>query len=572
MDTDLRLLPLAALVAATLSLGAPVALAEDPLDQEIILIDEDAAGADTIVIEDEEAGADIIVIEDEEADAEVIVVDETEAAADEIVIETEEAGADQIVVEEEPAGGEEIVIEVEEPAAEEITVEGEEIVIEPAPAETIELVPEEEPGTIMIEEAAPAAQEVASGEAAEEYGPASPWSARADKLRLEAAPLVSSSDDVDVFGYGSAELSLGWDAGGTWEARLAGRADGYVQTGDPDFEEADLDYGESFVRYRGDKLNVTLGTQTVIWGRIDEIPPTDRSSVQDLTRFILDDLQDRRRARPMLRVEAFQGENKLDLTYMPTFREAELPDKDSIWYPIDRRRGEVLGLESTPLLRQVVRGALIDDDAPDSDNAFGLRFTRSLATMDYALTVQQGRQSIPYYRYDAPRNTLEAKYPSAWSLGGDIGFEAAGVTWRFEAVWISDVPVTREDDYRYEETEGVNWAVGAEFYPGDADTRVNLQFASTNLYDAPDVLDRDESYNFNGEIEIPFAQDRWRASMRFFAGLDEHDVYVNPEIEFLGWQPHSFYAAFHYFDGANGTIGGFHQEHSVATIGWRAEF
>jgi len=264
MDTDLRLLPLAALVAATLSLGAPVALAEDPLDQEIILIDEDAAGADAIVIEDEEAGADIIVIEDEEADAEVIVVDETEAAADEIVIETEEAGADQIVVEEEPAGGEEIVIEVEEPAAEEITVEGEEIVIEPAPAETIELVPEEEPGTIMIEEAAPAAQEVASGEAAEEYGPASPWSARADKLRLEAAPLVSSSDDVDVFGYGSAELSLGWDAGGTWEARLAGRADGYVQTGDPDFEEADLDYGESFVRYRGDKLNVTLGTQTVI--------------------------------------------------------------------------------------------------------------------------------------------------------------------------------------------------------------------------------------------------------------------------------------------------------------------
>ena len=32
MDTDLRLLPLAALVAVTLSLGAPVALAEDSLE------------------------------------------------------------------------------------------------------------------------------------------------------------------------------------------------------------------------------------------------------------------------------------------------------------------------------------------------------------------------------------------------------------------------------------------------------------------------------------------------------------------------------------------------------------
>ena len=227
------------------------------------------------------------------------------------------------------------------------------------------------------------------------------FQARADKLRLEYSPLVGSDESVDAVGYGNAEFSLAWNGSAQWEARLAGRVDAYLQTGEPEADDVELDYGESYLRFRGDDLRVTVGTQTVIWGRIDEIPPTDRLSVQDLSRFILDDLQDRRRARPMVRVEGFADKNKLELLWTPTFRGAELPEEDSIWYPIDRRRGEVLGLASDPLLRQVVRGALIDDEEPDADNGFGLRFSRTEASVDYALTAQQGRQSTPYFRYDA---------------------------------------------------------------------------------------------------------------------------------------------------------------------------
>ncbi|MET0084826.1 MAG: hypothetical protein ABW079_17625, partial [Sedimenticola sp.] len=84
--------------------------------------------------------------------------------------------------------------------------------------------------------------------------------------------------------------------------------------------------------------------------------------------------------------------------------------------------------------------------------------------------------------------------------------------------------------------------------------------------------DRTEIYSFNGSVEMPFAQDRWRANMRFFLGLDKKDVYLNPEIAFLGWEPHELYLQLHYFDGANGTIGDFHQDHSMLTLGWRAKF
>lgn len=395
---------------------------------------------------------------------------------------------------------------------------------------------------------------------------------RLEQVRLEYAPLLQGGHDVDAIGLAHAELGLEWTLDEHWDMRLAARVDGFLQSGKPEADRLDADYGETWLRYRGEGLSVTLGAQKVIWGRIDELPPTDRLSAQDFTRFILDDLPERRRARPMLRIEHFSDIGKFDLLLAPTFRGAELPDKDSIWYPVDRRRGEILGLPTNPLLRQIVAAAAIDDDAPAKDDAVGLRFSRSQGAFDMAVTVQHGRQSVPYFEYLPQRNALRARYPHASSLGADLGVEAGGMLWRFEAAWVSDVPVTRRTGYRYDTVEAINWAAGVEFYPGDGDARVNLQLAAVQLRDAGDVLDRDRIYNFNGSLEIPFAQDRWRASMRFFSGLDKHDVYLNPKISFVGWEPHKLYLELHWFDGSNGTLGGFHQDHALLALGWRAEF
>ncbi|MET0094902.1 MAG: hypothetical protein ABW120_15295, partial [Sedimenticola sp.] len=133
-----------------------------------------------------------------------------------------------------------------------------------------------------------------------------------------------------------------------WEVRIAARLDSHHQSGNPSVSDTKLDYGETYVRYRGENTRVTIGTQTILWGRIDEVPPTDRHSTPDLTRFILDDLQDRRRARPALRVESFEGNSKYDFVLYPTFRGAEMPDVNSIWYPIDRSNGKLLCSDDRP--------------------------------------------------------------------------------------------------------------------------------------------------------------------------------------------------------------------------------
>lgn len=386
-------------------------------------------------------------------------------------------------------------------------------------------------------------------------------------MRLETGALTNSDRQTDSSNYLHGTASARWDSHPRWEIQLSARLDGYYQSDELDQTEAD--YGESYIRYRGNKLRLTLGTQTVIWGRIDELPPTDRLSVVDLSRATLDDLKERRRAAPVVRLEYFQDAHKLDFVWLPRFREAELPDRDSIWFPINQDEGTILGVPSNSMLQAAVKVSPISNAPPENDGGGGIRYSLTESAFDYALTLQHTRQSTPYYEFDAGR--FEARYPRSWVAGGDLGFEAGGATWRIEAAWLSDIPVTRSD-LTYTTQEGVNWALGSEFYPGDGDTRVNLQLVGLNLIDAPEILDRTERYTLTGGVDIPFAHNRWRLNTRFFLGLDERDIYLNPELAFIGWEPHEIYLAIHYFDGEDGTLGGFYEDNSLMTLGWRAEF
>jgi len=411
-----------------------------------------------------------------------------------------------------------------------------------------------------------------------------------DKAWLEYGNLYKSQSSANSSNYGHLAFSADWNPDPAWEMRLGARVDWYGQTGEPDFSEAKLDYTDSFLRYRGENYRLTAGTQKVIWGRIDELPPTDRISRADISRGVLDPLPDRRRAMPVLRFEGFQEGYKLDAIWLPDFRKAALPDQDSVWYPINQTDGTILGFEPTPLMKAFVQQGSINDSAPDGEGGFGFRLSNTGQQFDYAVTVQRARQSTPYWQLNptvraaflagndpasaidsSSEATFQAQYPRTWVAGGDFGFEAMSATWRFEAAWISDTPVTHTN-LLYDTVNSVNWAAGVQFYPGDRDVRVNLQFAAINLIDASNVLDRTDIYNFNGSIFGKFGNNRWQSNTRFFIDLDENGVYFNPEISFIGWEPHEIYAGWHYFSGDAQTIGGYWKNSSLLTLGWRSLF
>lgn len=399
-----------------------------------------------------------------------------------------------------------------------------------------------------------------SGLAADDGGDA--FAAGVDKLWMEAGRIF---DHPDASGTGLLHGAVSAKgSSGAFEYALGARFDANAQFGDRDFTRTRVDYGENYLRWRDDATRLTVGAQNVLWGRVDEISPIDRMSRADLTRVILDKLPERRRAVPAVRLERFADDFKIDAVWLPTFDDAVMPDRRSVWNPVDTRAGRLLGIGDLPLMK----GFRVKDANHDTGGG-GVRLTRGGDELDYGFSIQRVRQSQPYYRVTP--GVLQAVHPYSTVVGAELEAERLGATWRMEAAWSSDVPVTTRG-FQYLTKPGFDMVVGAEFFPGDAETRVTLQLGGHRTFVEQRVLERKEIYTFNGEVEHPFAHGRWRADLRFVVGLDERDLYLNPKLSYTGIDQHEIYIAAHLFEGAQKTLGGFYDRNDLVMVGWQAKF
>lgn len=411
---------------------------------------------------------------------------------------------------------------------------------------------------------------------------------KVDRLRAETGWFIdSAAPSSNNYLHGAASVNIQPDR--TWEFQLGARFDGQLQTGTPDAHSARLDYTENFVRWRGEGTRFTFGTQNIAWGRTDEFPPTDRLSRADLSRFPLDGLSDRRRAVPALRLEKFIDEFKLDAVWVPDFRPAELAATNSVWNPVDRTRGRILGVEPTPDFTYLIQHGGFAEDKRGAGGG-GLRLTQTGGGVDWGLSLQRARQSAPYYQINPQlRGTLlagggaaaalaastgpafTAVHPMSTVAGAELEFQRLGATWRIEATRSSDNPATTQD-LRYLTVPAWDIVAGAEFFPGDAETRVTLQLASHSLRTNELLIDRKIFNAFTGDIEHPFAGGRWRANMRFLTGLNHRDNYVNPKLTYTGFDSQEIYIGAHFFGGDNSGTGGYHRDHDLVTVGWQAKY
>ncbi len=395
------------------------------------------------------------------------------------------------------------------------------------------------------------------------------FKAGVDDLQLEAGGLPDAPE-ADTYSTLRASAYVLWQPSRDWEFRAGARLDGMMQAGGAaDHDEMLADYTDTYVRYRSGDTRLTLGAQTIIWGRADEIPLADRVSRADLTRFVLDDLADRRRAQLAARWEQTFGEYKLDAVWLPLFRGAQLPDVASIWSPINRTSGQIIGID--PALTGWVSGARIDEDEHGSGGG-ALRLTRTGEPFDFGVTLARTRQSLPYYRVDLTNLALTAVHPYNTFVGADLELVSGGLTWRTELGYTDNVPVTLASTTAMDTTHTLDWIGAVEFFPGGGDTRVNLQLVAHALQTDRSILELKEYYGANGEVETSFGQGRWRAGLRFSSGINVQDIYLSPKLSYVGWEPHELYVAAHYFDGDARTLGGFHQDHSLITLGLRTRF
>lgn len=391
-----------------------------------------------------------------------------------------------------------------------------------------------------------------------------------DRLQVEAGRL-SDAPEADAAAAVRASVFALCQPDRTWEWRLGAQLDGDSQSGGTsDYTRWRGDLGDTYVRWRGGDTRLTLGAQTIVWGRVDEVPLADRVSRADVTRFVLDKLADRRRSQLALRWEQTLDDWKVDAVALPAFRGAHLPAIDSVWSPINRTTGEVLGIAPSASLAALVASATVRED----DGGFGgaaVRITRSGEPFDVGVTLARTRQSLPYYRVDTLAPSFTAVHPFNNFAGVDAEWVTGDVTWRTELGYTHDVPVTLPST-AMAMTNAVEWVGAVEFFPGGADTRVNLQVVARSLRTGTEILELKDYAGLNGEVETAFAQGRWKAALRFARGLNVRDAYIGPKLSFVGWEPHEIYLAGHFFSGEARTLGGFHRDHDMIALGLRTRF
>ncbi|MEO0438406.1 MAG: AMIN domain-containing protein [Pseudomonadota bacterium] len=363
------------------------------------------------------------------------------------------------------------------------------------------------------------------------------------------------------------------------EAKVTARIDAQFQRGSlPELSWTKADYDESWLRFKGGAWTVTAGAQKILWGNSDEFAPTDRLSTRDFTRLILDDLEYRRRANLALRLEWLRESSKLDLVVLPHFREAELPDEDSIWYPINRQTGEIAGLPLSQLQQAALSGARLRRGIEGSAG-FAARYTVTTPRWDGSLTLQRVHNPEPYFALEEEPSQLtpaylRTVYPRTTVLGGDWSTAIGSLTIRAEAAWLSDMPYTRSLDFLQMTSPAAHWVLGTEVFPGDRNLRVTAQISGQHLLDADSPIDYENITNLSGEVETPFGSfaPNWRVNVRYSFRLDEEGSYLNPEISFIGFEPSELYLGFHLFDGNSGTAEGFYRRNDAVVLGIRAQF
>lgn len=392
-----------------------------------------------------------------------------------------------------------------------------------------------------------------------------------DEVLVEAGSLAQADEARSTLALRASPYVL-WRPASAWELRAGVRLDAHQEHGrGPGFSQGQAELGDTYVRYRAGATRLTAGLQTIVWGRVDEIPVIDRVSRVDVSRFLLDELPERRRPLPALRWEQSFDETSLDLVVLPSFRGAAMPDRRSVWSPIDTETGQIIGIDTPPALAAFVLAADVRRDDGGSGGV-ALRLKRAGdGGPDLGLTLARTRQSLPYYVPDTARLALVESHPFNRFLGLDVESAGDAATWRSELGMTWDLPVTSPAGMPLQ-GRSVDWVGAVEFFPGGEDTRVNLQLAARKLWTPGPVLELTRYVALGGEVETTLDQGRWKLGLRFNTGLNVHDLYLAPRVSFVGWEPHELFATYHHFNGERRTLGGFHRDHGMLAVGVKTRF
>ncbi len=358
-------------------------------------------------------------------------------------------------------------------------------------------------------------------------------------LLSSITPEIAKSQPLNLYGnavveqaYGSnlkipvlsrQELNLsGQKSISDYEFKFSGRfrADKYLSP-DPTLEG---DLREGRVNYRKEAWLVSIGRQSVVWGKADFVPVLDVVHPFDYREFILDDRESSRLPLAMLRVERrVNSENFAQILVIPERRADILPAPED-------RFSEVWGVQG--ILVDAVGGSERSSEWLFSRTQAGFKWENNSTNLGWTLNALNRWSPQPYFVIDGLSGSISEVDYRQWVMGGSFDLQLSNWVVRGESAYFPTVYLpasTLGIDYlKYNQA---SWMLGVDRYIKQ--WLFGAQFFQTSYSGgAIQPINGREQNTFTLSATNSFWQDRFQVKGFFARDLDEHGVWLRASVSY----------------------------------------
>jgi uncharacterized protein len=203
---------------------------------------------------------------------------------------------------------------------------------------------------------------------------------------------------------------------------------------------------EASLQLNGDAADLLVGFSRVVWGRLDEIQPTDVVNPLDASKFFFEGRSEARLPVALIRGRVFLGDRAtIEGVYVPVFRKGRFDQLDEATSPFNIPSDAGTDLVVCQAIGCPTLPPVVIDDEPDvtaSNAQGGLRVSGTAGRFDWGVAAYRGFESFPLVSLAPSLGgpvTLVKQYPRFTMVGGD--FETVRGDWGFRgevAAFIDD--------------------------------------------------------------------------------------------------------------------------------------
>ena len=299
-------------------------------------------------------------------------------------------------------------------------------------------------------------------------------------------PNVGEGDVTELRGRIFAEQKI--NPSDNWTFALSGFAEGLAGRS----EAAIARVHEATTSIRLGRFDLYAGYGRVVWGRLDELQPTDVINPLDISKFFFEGRSEARLPVGLIRGRwHFTDAVSVEGVYVPFFRRGRFDQLDEPTSPFNIvppfRNGDVTcqAIGCPPIEIPVER---LEPSANWSNAQGGARFNATTGTVDWSLTTYRGFESFGLYQlqfgapippFEIPQPLVEERFPRYTLVGGD--FETVVGQWGIRGEVAAFVHDNFQDDsIAIVEGSSLDAGVGFDRKAG------NYRFSGTILFHGED--------------------------------------------------------------------------------------